>query len=678
MKYLFLLLILCCAIPIFAQNDSLQVDTTDLDLLKNLKATQKASALQEIINQKITVASRKALSQRESPSIVSVITSEEIQKSGARDLIDILRLIPGYDVGLGIDQTISLSVRGNFIDGGKVAIFLDGFELNETAYQGFPLGNHIAVNTIDHIEIIRGAGSAVYGGTAALGVINIITKKDTGFRAYLTTATTAKAPSRTNLELNWAGKKNDFSYWVSAYLANAIRSDQIQISDWLVTTTDSAGQEIYQIYKDTFDLSKNNNSSIQTYQLNVGLNYKNTSLRLFGDSYQMQTPNYKMSFQSLAAELKHKIVWNENLSLTAKLVYYNQKPWEYLENKPNNPVPYLYSVTTQRSLANVLLSWNPHKKVNVLFGSEYWLDQANDLRNENRYLGKNTVHYHNFSVYGQGIWRARWFNLTAGLRLDRNNAFGSALVPRIGFTKKIEDFHFKLLYSQAFRSPSIENINLSLNGKIRTERTQVAELELGYQFTPDMIFLGNIFYVNTHDPIIYYYDATSGNTEGSYINFGQVGSAGVELEYKIRQKWGFFNLNYSYYQRLQSSDASRYEVPQQSGLFIQFPAHKLAFNANVNLSKSLNLNVSGNYFGQRYGYTHIDQVSQEWQIGRFDAYFLAHTFLNYRYKQVGISLGINDLFNAKPLFFQAYKGDYSPFPTMSREFLLKLSYEFSK
>ena len=677
MKHLTLLFCFFWSISIgFSQNDTIQTDTTDLEMLKNLKVSEKASALQEQINQKTGVSSRKPLSQRESPSILSVISSEEIQKSGARDLIDVLRLVQGYDVGFSIDQTMALGVRGNFIDGGRVAIYLDGIDLNEILYQFFPLGNHVAVDNIDHIEIIRGPGSAVYGGTAALGVINIITKNQAGLNVYLTTGATANTLSRTNLTLNWAGKKQDFSYSVGLFAGRTVRSDQTQISDWLVEDT-QAGDGSYMIYKDTFDLAQRNNSGVETYQMNVGLAYKNTSVRIFADRYQMQTPQYELNFQNIALEAKQKMQFGKKWNLVGKLNYYNQIPWEYAQNKPNNPVPFLASIRAQRTIGNLTASWDADKRLNFIFGTEYWYDHAQDLRGELRYKGKNETHYHNYALYAQSIWRARWFNVTAGLRFDHNNAFGSALVPRLGFTKKIEDFHFKLLYSNAFRAPSIENINLG-GGNIRPERTEVFELELGYQFTPDMILAGNIFYLNTKNPIIYYYDATSGNTEGSYINFGETGSQGIELEYKIRQKWGYLNLNYSFYQRLESSKVERYQLASQPELFIQFPAHKISLNTNINLTKSLNLNISGNYFSKRYGYTHIDADSQEWQVGSFDPYILANIFLNYQYKKVGVQVGVNDAFNSRPTFFQAYKGDYSPLPTLSREFLLKLSFGLGK
>ena len=56
----------------------------------------------------ITVASTKALTTRESPGIVTLITSDEIAASGARDLIDVLRQVPGFEFGVDVQGTVGL------------------------------------------------------------------------------------------------------------------------------------------------------------------------------------------------------------------------------------------------------------------------------------------------------------------------------------------------------------------------------------------------------------------------------------------------------------------------------------------------------------------------------------------------------------------------------------------
>src|SRR6185436_9636381 len=138
-------------------------------------------SLEQLMNIEISVASRKALTPRESPGIVTLITEDEITNSGAQDLMDILRLVPGFDFGSDVEGVVGLGIRGNWAHEGKMLLLIDGQQMNEALYSTIQLGNHYPVQQIRKIEIIRGPGSAMYGGNAEYAVINIITKNDKEF-----------------------------------------------------------------------------------------------------------------------------------------------------------------------------------------------------------------------------------------------------------------------------------------------------------------------------------------------------------------------------------------------------------------------------------------------------------------------------------------------------------------
>jgi len=123
-------------------------------------------SLEELLNVDLTVASRRALSARESPGIVTLLTREELRRAGVRDLVDALRLVPGFSFGVDVQGVAGAGVRGFWAHEGKVALFIDGVEMNEALYSTLQFGHHYPVELIEKIEIIRGPGSAVYGGTA--------------------------------------------------------------------------------------------------------------------------------------------------------------------------------------------------------------------------------------------------------------------------------------------------------------------------------------------------------------------------------------------------------------------------------------------------------------------------------------------------------------------------------
>jgi len=76
-------------------------------------ASTENLSLDEILNLSTTIATKTALTTRESPGIISVITGEEIRNSGARDLTDALNLlVPGFGFGHDVEGAVGLGIRG--------------------------------------------------------------------------------------------------------------------------------------------------------------------------------------------------------------------------------------------------------------------------------------------------------------------------------------------------------------------------------------------------------------------------------------------------------------------------------------------------------------------------------------------------------------------------------------
>lgn len=137
-------------------------------------------SLEELMKIEVSVASTKALTTRESPGILTIITEDEIRKSGATDLIELLQKVPGFNFGVDVEGVVGIGVRGNWAHEGKVLMLLDGHELNEDLFSALEMGAHYSLDLIKQIEVIRGPGSASYGGNAEYAVINIISKHAPG------------------------------------------------------------------------------------------------------------------------------------------------------------------------------------------------------------------------------------------------------------------------------------------------------------------------------------------------------------------------------------------------------------------------------------------------------------------------------------------------------------------
>ena len=140
-----------------------------------LLAQQEEVTLGEIV----VTATRDVEEVRKIPANVTVITREEIERSNAQVVADVLRDEVGVVVRdfYGNGKTASVDVRGF----GETAplntlVMVDGRRVNEIDLSGVDW-TQIPLDQIERIEIVRGSGSVLYGDNAVGGVINIITKK---------------------------------------------------------------------------------------------------------------------------------------------------------------------------------------------------------------------------------------------------------------------------------------------------------------------------------------------------------------------------------------------------------------------------------------------------------------------------------------------------------------------
>lgn len=136
-------------------------------------------SLEELMNIEVTSVSKKGEKLSRTASAVFVITQEDIRRSGANNIPDLLRMVPGLDVALINQSTWAISARGlNDEFANELLVLEDGRNVYTPTFGGvFWDTFDIPLENIERIEVIRGPGAAVWGANAANGVINIITKK---------------------------------------------------------------------------------------------------------------------------------------------------------------------------------------------------------------------------------------------------------------------------------------------------------------------------------------------------------------------------------------------------------------------------------------------------------------------------------------------------------------------
>lgn len=708
-----------------------------LDQLDSLKATGYVpTELEKLLNSMIAVASKKTMTYRHVPNIITLITKEEIMKMGARDLIDVLRTVPGFHLVLDQEGKVGLGVRGNVASDGKVLLLVDGQMMNEVYGGTFALGNHFPVDLIEKIEIIRGPGSAIYGGFAEYGVINIVTREQTGLIIGGTIgqwADTGKRGRETyygSLGIKWNGGKLNFSY----YGGTGQRSEGEQFGyfnyNGLSTNPLGTGRSA----------SLAGKSALSPQFYNAHLELGNFHIRNITDLYQVQdasivTPDgdrpFTQSLRSNNTELRYDLnMFKKRLRITPKVQLGVQAPELNVPMDTTIQFPRLNQLSF-RALANATMSWDITHRINLTGGAETWIDAAdyetrNDVVNVSDSLG-----LYNAAIFGQIVVLTDFVNITAGLRYDNyllpnifaDSSFESsyeAYAPRIALTKRFghdRSWHVKLLASGAFRAPSIGNVIQAFDGtyeidsmsltqvgkEIEPEQSLVLEAEIGKQITQDMILTANVFRIHTQNPIVYhfYQDEQIANAFGDdrglfvYQNFPSSGSYGLELDYRYHRKRGHFHVNYSFYSVEDNAVPAPYAVstfdynPEnrklvQDHLTLGFPKHKVNVNMGLNLNRNLSINITGTYLSERYAYEMVPASQEPFdfkgELNKYPQQFLVNGYINYQnfiFRGLTIGAGVYDVFNQKTPFLQPFFGLNPSLPGPSREVVVKASLDLN-
>lgn len=156
-----LLLALVLAAPAEAQF----TDYTELDL-------------EQLSLVRISTLGRKQTPLIDTPAAATVITADDIHRSGAMDFAEALRQVPGLHVARINAVDYAISIRGfNDATSNKLLVLMDGRSLYSTTFSGAHWNFHeLILEDVERIEVLRGPGASLWGANAMNGVINIVTK----------------------------------------------------------------------------------------------------------------------------------------------------------------------------------------------------------------------------------------------------------------------------------------------------------------------------------------------------------------------------------------------------------------------------------------------------------------------------------------------------------------------
>src|SRR6266446_10040589 len=145
---------------------------------QNPPANLKQLSLEQLGNVEVTTASKEPEQVWRTPAAIYVITQEDIRRSGATSIPEVLRLVPGVEVARIDSSKWSIGVRGfGSRLSRSVLVLIDGRSVYTPLFAGtYWEVQDLLLEDIDRIEVIRGPGGTLWGANAFNGIINIITK----------------------------------------------------------------------------------------------------------------------------------------------------------------------------------------------------------------------------------------------------------------------------------------------------------------------------------------------------------------------------------------------------------------------------------------------------------------------------------------------------------------------
>ncbi|HVF16695.1 MAG TPA: TonB-dependent receptor [Steroidobacteraceae bacterium] len=456
-----------CA-AVLASNPALANESTDLGAL----------TLEQLMDMDVNLvygASRYEQRLTDAPASISIVTSDEIRRFGYSTMTDVLRNVRGMYITN--DRNYSyVGLRGFLRPGDystRVLVLIDGHRMNDNLYDAGGVGREamIGVELIDRVEVIRGPSSSVYGSSAFLGVINVVTKQGAQVKGA---------------ELAVEGDSMD------GYTARAIYGTETDSGiDWLVSASHYSSDGDDRIYYSEFDdritsdpRARNGGLAIDmddedASKFFTSMSYGDVSASAYYSKRAKQVPT--ASFEAIFAEpdnrswdvrgyadLAYEHAFSEALTVKARgfydyMGYEGALPYDYEEvGDSMQVITYRDEGIGEWLGAELQLNAKLADRYTLVLGAEY---RSNFREDQLAFEDRDPVYYslddesssEVVGLFAQGEASLREdLSVTAGLRYDHYGAaFGGTLNPRVAVI-----YHptpasaVKALFGDAFRAPN--------------------------------------------------------------------------------------------------------------------------------------------------------------------------------------------------------------------------------
>jgi outer membrane cobalamin receptor len=610
-------------------------------------------------DEKVTIANLNEVNINEAPGSIYVVTSSEIEKNGYLDLLDVLLDVPGFNIASDVQNGVAPTLRGMWAAEAKLLFMIDGLVMNDMAYGSFIVGGRLSLVNIDRIEIIKGAGSSIYGGLAALGVVNIITKsgkKSSGSSFLVNTGISNNNVSRLGLGFNYGTSLvNGMDLTASGGIFEGNRSNKT------ITLPDSS------------EVNLRDSSSVNDAFVNFRVKFKGFEYGVNYNDYNFQATYEPTS--SLVRTYNNALKYTFNKAKFTLIPYAGfkkQVPWNTQYGDPK--IYDVQNIVTRRIIVGSNLNFQLNSFMRFVSGVEYYNDFYRHFRpNLALTNGKLTDSFNGYAAFLESEVDLKYSKLFIGGRYDQYGGFKEKFSPRISLTKDFGLWSYKLIYGEAFKIPPLQNINLNSTNLV-PETVKDYQAEFGLKRNKTELKL-NGFYTRIDDIIVFTYDLNT--LLESYNNVGFSKVAGTEVLFKTNINKFSFTSTYSFYSLLNSNvsdiivDTTNFKLGS-----VGIPKHKYTARLSYIINERNSFGVYYQFQSQKHAQERISQTTEEYGSVEYPATHNINVSCQLKglLKLFDLNFGINNILNTTNYYVYPLNSGYFPLAGMGREFFIQMKF----
>jgi outer membrane receptor protein involved in Fe transport len=523
-------------------------------------------SLEELLEVKVTISTNTLQSLSQAPSVVSVITADDIKATGTTNLVEILQSVPGVYIRNNLFGYRPLvTMRGATSQ--HTLLMVNGAPVKDLAWSSGIFWKGLPANIVERVEIIRGPGSALFGADASAGVINIITKTagkieqseagvragsfDTqeawvqhgtqwnGFDISLTADVSSTDGHRPFFARDAQTARGDVSYapghadtgWDNQDIRFSIGQDNWRmLADYTRHSnleTGLTGAGVLDPLTSASDsqaslaLLYNNETFARGWGLNAEVRYRDLEYSS-GDGFLERPPGYQSTVGNPATTYPAGQL-NQQRSAERRMNFDVSGKYSGFKNH----VVSLGGGYVWQDLYDVehRVNYGPISDTVTLPAGGPLVDISHSA-----YAFAPEKTRNNKYLFVQDIWGfADNWELTAGARYDDYSDFGSTANPRLALVwQTTERLTTKLMYGEAFRAPSYLELYSRTaatlpNPDLKPETSRTWDLSFSWRAARDLQLGINLFQLDIVDII-------AQDTSGMYQSGGNHVIKGVEME----------------------------------------------------------------------------------------------------------------------------------------------------